>query len=519
MNPATETPGRIGLADELAAAASAWTIGDLLSLQVRAHRDRVAVADDLGGWTFGQLNDRTNRLSHLLRELGVERGDRVAMFSENRHEHLEVEFACAKLGAITCGINWRQADPELLHCITLTTPKVMIVSQRFRDTARRIPHGVPASIELDDEYEHALARANPEEPAHAAQPEDGLLILYTSGTTGLPKAALISHRAQIARMQIACIDFDLRPGDSYVAWSPMFHMSSSDQNLHTICMGGKAVLVDGADVSRIVELAYTEPQWWLMLLPGMVDRVVHAVQRRPERPAGVRLVGSSADMMPRALIGDTSIAFNTPFLNVFGSTETGLPPATKGRFPIGVVPESLAKEVCSMCDYRLVDTHNRDVPEGETGELLYRGPALFSGYWNNREANEAAFRDGWYHMGDMFARQPDGKLNFMDRVKYLIKSGGENIYPAEIERVLLADKRVDEAVVVRKPDDRWGEIPVAFVARNDDSLTAETIEALCGLELARYKRPKEVHFVAFEDFPRGTTGKIHRPEVEQWVRR
>jgi fatty-acyl-CoA synthase len=232
----------------------------------------------------------------------------------------------------------------------------------------------------------------------------------------------------------------------------------------------------------------------------------------------VRLVGSSADMMPRSMIRDTSVAFNAPFLNVFGSTETGLPPATKGVFAIGEVPVSLAKEVNSMCDFRLVDANDVDVADGEPGELAYRGPALFSGYWNNREANMAAFRNGWYHMGDMFARDPDGRINFMDRVKYLIKSGGENIYPAEIERILLSDKRVDDAVVVRKPDDKWGEIPVVFVARNDPTLTEEVIEAQCRAGLARYKRPKEVHFVAFEDFPRSTTGKIQRQEVEKWLR-
>ncbi|MBI3992760.1 MAG: AMP-binding protein [Candidatus Lambdaproteobacteria bacterium] len=519
MTSTRDAPGRIGLVDELSGTASALTIGDLLRLQTRARPAQCAVEDDSGRWTFAQLNERTNRLCHVLGELGIGRGDRVAMFSENRHEYLEVEFACAKLGAITCGINWRLADPELVHCITLTTPKIMLVSERYREVAARIPHGVPTTIQLDAEYERALAQADPAEPRGMAQPEDGLLILYTSGTTGLPKGALISQRAQVARMQIACIDFALRPGDSYVAWSPMFHMSASDQSLHTVCMGGKAVLVDGADIPRIVALAYAEPQWWLMLLPGMIDRVVHEVQRRSGPPKGVRLVGSSADMMPRTMIRDTSRAFNAPFLNVFGSTETGLPPASKGRFAVGVAPESLAKDVCSMCDYRLVDAHDVDVPEGEPGELVYRGPALFSGYWNNREANLAAFRNGWYHMGDMFARQPDGRINFMDRVKYLIKSGGENIYPAEIERVLLSDTRVDDAVVVRKPDDRWGEIPVAFVARNDESLTPQVIEEMCRAALARYKRPKEIHLVAFEDFPRNTTGKILRQEVEKWVKR
>ena len=147
-----------------------------------------------------------------------------------------------------------------------------------------------------------------------------------------------------------------------------------------------------------------------------------------------------------------------------------------------------------------------------------RGPTLFSGYWRADEVNAHDFRGGWFHMGDVFVRNPDGSLDFVDRVKYLIKSGGENVYPAEIERVLLADPRVDDAVVVRRPDPRWGEVPVAVVAPNDERLTADELYARCRRELAGYKQPKDIRFVAFADLPRSTTGKIQRHEVEAWLR-
>jgi acyl-CoA synthetase (AMP-forming)/AMP-acid ligase II len=144
-----------------------------------------------------------------------------------------------------------------------------------------------------------------------------------------------------------------------------------------------------------------------------------------------------------------------------------------------------------------------------------RGPTLFSGYWNAPATNATDFRGGWFHMGDMFVRHADGTIDFVDRVKYLIKSGGENIYPAEIEQVLLRDPRVADAVVVRHADPEWGEVPIAFVARRDDSVTEDDLIALCGAQLARYKRPKAVRFIALDEFPRSTTGKIQRHELER----
>jgi len=157
------------------------------------------------------------------------------------------------------------------------------------------------------------------------------------------------------------------------------------------------------------------------------------------------------------------------------------------------------------------------VPDGEPGELAIRAPTLFSGYWNNPKANSEDFRGGWFHMGDVFVRNPDGSLSFVDRRKYLIKSGGENIYPAEIERVLLTEPRVADAVVIRRSDARWGEVPVAYVVRKDETLTAQDLTTLCREHIAGYKVPKEVHFVTDEFLPRSTTGKIMRHELEKRV--
>ena len=203
------------------------------------------------------------------------------------------------------------------------------------------------------------------------------------------------------------------------------------------------------------------------------------------------------------------------YLNSFGSTETGLPPCSVMTMTAEELRKGkLSKRLSAMIDAILVDEDGNEVPDGTPGEMAVRGPTVFSGYWNAAATNEKDFRGGRFRMGDMFVRNADGTFDFVDRAKYMIKSGGENIYPAEIERVLLADARIRDAVVVRKKDDRWGEVPVAFVARKGEEIDEAGIEALCRAALAGYKRPKQVFFIAYEDLPRSTTGKIQRHELE-----
>ncbi len=516
MSEEKKTKGHQGLVYGPAARAAALTVGDLLVVQAGLKAETTAVVEGVHSLTYAAFNERVNRLANLLSGMGIGQGDRVAVLAENRTAYLELVFACAKLGAILCALNWRLADEELAHCIRLTDPSVAFVSGRHGAALERIGTGLEA-IDLDGDYEQRLATADPAEPSTVAEPEDGLLILFTSGTTGLPKGALISHRAELARMQVNCADFGLAQGDAFVAWPPMFHMASADQCISVLCMGGKVFMVDGFDVERIVELVAEEPLWWLVLMPGMVDQIIEALQQRGIEPKGLKQIGAMADLVPSHQIALVTELLQAPYMNTFGSTETGIPPLSAGRIPVGQVPERLSKSQNSLCAFRLVDGDDNDVAEGAPGELVFRGPTLFSGYWNAPEANEIDFRGGWFHLGDMFVRNPDGTCDFVDRVKYLIKSGGENIYPAEVERILLGDPRVDDAIVVRRKDEKWGEVPVAFVARNDENLTAEELLARCKESLAGYKRPKEIRFVPVEDLPRSTTGKIQRHEVEKWL--
>jgi len=499
------------------ARAGSFAIGDLLSVQARRNPEAVAVVDGARSYSHFLLNARANRLANALTAMGIVRGDRIAMLSENRAEYIEATYAAAKLGVILAALNWRLARNELSHCISLVGPKTVLVSARFAGALQEADWRGPA-IAIGDAYEALLARSADHEPSVAVDPEDGLLILYTSGTTGLPKGALISHRAELARMDLSRIDLGLVEGDGFIAWAPMFHMVSLEHALHVLGLGGKVFVVDGADSGRIAELVATEPQWWLVLIPGMIDPLLEEMKRRKIVAKGIRLIGALADLIPPQTLAEASRLLDAPYWNTFGSTETGMLPAAGTRFAIGEVPQDLSKAHNSLYLWRLVDADGRDVSRGEAGEIAIRGPTVFSGYWNADEANAQAFRGGWYHMGDMFLERPDGKLSFVDRSKYLIKSGGENIYPIEIERVLMADPAVVEAVVVRRPDPQWGEVPVAFVVCQGD-VTPDYLIQVCRRDLSTYKCPREIRLLKSQDeFPRSTSGKVQRQLVEQWLK-
>ena len=495
--------------------AAGLTIGELLAARTRLHPDRMAIIDGGRSFSFAAFNVRVNRLAAVLLGLGIGRADRVAILSENRAEYLELMFAAGKLGAIVCALNWRLADPELEYCIRLTSPRASFVSPAYAATATRLGDIIGEVVWLGDDYEQRLARARPDEPPIAAEAEDGHVIIYTSGTTGHPKGALISHRAQLARMHSSCVDFELAPGAVFVAWAPLFHMASADQSIHALCLGGKVIVIPGYDPDRILHAVETEHLWWLMMMPGTIEGIITSARRRRSVPRGIKLIGAMADLVPRYQLAEITTLLQAPYANTFGATETGIPPASSGRVAIGTAPDRLSKIPSSSCVFRLVDGDDRDVADGMPGELIIRGPTLFSGYWNAPETNRQDFRGGWFHMGDVFVRNTDGTIDFVDRVKYLIKSGGENIYPAEIEQVLLGDPRVADAVVVRCADPTWGEVPVAFVARREEGLTEDDLMALCRARLAGYKQPKAVHFIGVEELPRSTTGKIQRHELEK----
>jgi acyl-CoA synthetase (AMP-forming)/AMP-acid ligase II len=508
------------------------TVAGLFAARARVHPDRIALEDATRRHTYGELDGRTKRLASALAARGIRRGSRLALLSENRTEYLEVVLAAARLSAIVACQNWRLAPPELAHCLDLVEPQCVIVSPRYADrlaglgrgeAERAVVLGAPYETLLEEaggtgsRFERTAAREAdaPSTSVIKGDPEDPLLILYTSGTTGLPKGAVLSHRAEVARNLVVHAEFGIASDDTFVAWSPLYHMGAAECALGTLMSGGSVVIVDGFDRTRLAEIVANRQLGWLLLMPGMVASFAAELRARQVRPRSVRVCGVMADLVPPSEIAEITTLLGAPYANTFGATETGCPPCSSNLIPVGVTPTRLSKEQSPYCEVRLVNDQDEDVADGSPGELCIRGPTLFSGYWRADSVNRHDFRGGWFHMGDVFVRNPDGSLDFVDRVKYLIKSGGESIYPAEIERVLMQDARVAEAAVVRCADRKWGEVPVAFVARRDEALTADDLRARCRTQLAGYKQPKDIIFIALEAFPRSASGKVQRAELEK----
>ena len=501
-----------GQSSAQASAGTIATVGELFGACARLHARSIAIEYRDRHISYGELHDRVGRATAMLAAQGLQRGDRAALLSRNRPEYFEIELAAANLGVITACLNWRLSPRELSYCIDLVSPKLLIVEP---DLAGSIASEAGRTrIEIGAQYEQLMARQDGRIVPMTVQPEDGLVILYTSGTTGLPKGAVISHRAMIMRALVFTSELGIATSESFIAWAPLFHMASTDHGLATLLRGGTVVIIDGFQIEPMLRSISSHQIGWLVLIPGMVDALVDGMRTQRTTAMGVRVCGAMADLVPPHAIAAATELLQAPFLNSFGSTETGLPPATRSLIPIGEVPTRLSKRQNAFCEVKLVDADDNEVAQGAPGELAIRGGTVFSGYWQAHETNARDFRGGWFHMGDVFRRNEDGSLDFVDRVKYMIKTGGENVYPAEIERVLLSDKRITEVAVVRAPDTKWGEVPVAFVSSRDNSVTETELVELCRRDLAGYKRPRQFRFIEFSDFPRSTSGKVQRHELE-----
>lgn len=490
------------------------TVYSMFRSTAKWNADNLAIECGERSWTYGELLDLIDRLASVLRSEKVMAGDCIAILSENRAEYTMLQFACARIGAIASCLNSRLVVEELQYCIHLVEPQLIFVSSRFQSLLDQVVYPAAKQISMEGCLSLAASAELDQHPP-LLNSEQGLLLLNTSGTTGLPKAALISHRAEIARMTTLRMDLKIDPGDAFLAWSPMNHIGGTDHTISSLMMGSAVIITDGLDIDTMCSVIGRYKIGWLLLMPATIEPILRRLAETKTRVVGVKVVGCMADLIPAAQIAEVTTALNALFVNSFGSTETGLPPATGHLIPVGEVPTDLSKKISSLCEFRLVDEDDNDVQQGEVGEALLRGPTLFSGYWNAPEVNAEAFRDGWFRMGDLLKQTKSGGFEFVGRLKYLIKTGGENVYPAEIERVLLSDSRVEEATIVRKKDSRWGEIVVAFITRNTEALTDVEIEKMCRAKLASYKRPREIYFIPIDEFPRNGSGKIIRESLEK----
>lgn len=486
---------------------SGHTVHERFQARVALHPKRPALIQGSRVLDYAAVGKRVEALAAQLAADGVVRGERVAVLAENCLEYLLVQLAAAHLGAMVACLNYRLTAGELAGCLEQVEPRLLLHTEKFAELAK----SAGGSLRRASLPDYVATAGQDCTQAATGQPEDGLLIIFTSGTTGTPKAAVISQRAEVARMQVLQRDLGLDEDDAFIAWAPMFHMGGSEHSLSSLMYGASVVVIDGLDAAAIVEALVTRKVGWLLLVPATLEPVLEELRRRNQPVRGLKVVGCMADMVSRSMIEAICRATGAAFLNSFGSTETGLPPLSAGLLRAEQDTWDLGKRANSGCELML-----REATDG-VGEMLVRGPTLFSGYWREGGIDRSCLIDGAYPMGDLFRQRSDGLYEFAGRSKYLIKSGGENIYPAEIEGPLLADPRIEEAIVVRKPDERWGEVPVLFLATSDPSLAAAQVLAMLEPQLARYKLPREVRFVKAAELPRNTSGKVMREQLEKWA--
>jgi fatty-acyl-CoA synthase len=463
--------------------------------------------------TYGEMAARAGALAAGLSEQGVRQGDVVALLSYNCPEFLETIFAANHLGAIAMPINWRLAAPEVRYILEHAEAKVFVHDESLaglaEDAAKHLDV-VRACMPLDD-----LRRDHvPLEPVAAAG-DDVHRLMYTSGTTGRPKGVMITH-ANLAWKNLAhIVEFGFTSADLGLACGPLYHVGALDLTTTSLVAAGATTIVHRAfDAAAVVDELERSRVTTVWLAPAMVNAIMALPDVEQRDLSSVRVIINGGEKMPIPLIERIQRTFPSAwFADAYGLTETVSGDTFLDRDSIVTKLGSVGRP-CLHLELDVWDGEGRSVPAGEPGEIVLRGPKVFKGYWRDPQATEQAFAGGWFHTGDIGVRDDDGYLFIVDRLKDMIVSGGENIAGSEVERVLYEHRDVLEAAVVGRPDERWGEVPVAYVVlRPGATATADELVEHCRGQLAKFKVPKDVAFL--DALPRNPSGKILKRELRR----
>ncbi|MGD9754735.1 MAG: class I adenylate-forming enzyme family protein [Acidimicrobiia bacterium] len=462
-------------------------------------------------WSWAGFAGQVQRWVRVLGDqYGVGAGDRVAYLGHNHPGQLFVFFACARLGAALVPLNWRLTAAELGYQLADSEPVVVVVADRFREVVGSWPTlGVqpPEPVEAPEPTEVT----GPVAPTAPVEGRDGdpMLIVYTSGTTGRPKGAVLDQRALLATALNGLFAHDLTPADRVLTVLPMFHVGGlCIQTLPAVLAGAALRLHEVFDPGAWL----TDVERWQPTTSLLVPATMTALQRHPAWAqtdlSSLRGIMAGSSVVPEALIRPFHER-GVPVGQIYGATETG-PTALVLRFEHAMDRVGSCGRAAPHCDVRLVDDVGAEVAEGRAGEVVVRGPNVLRAYWRDAEATAAAFLPGgWFRTGDIGVRDAEGWWRIVDRSKDVVISGGENIYPAELEEVLADCPEVAEAAVVGRPDPRWGEVPVAVVVpKQPGSIDEAAVRALFEGRLARFKHPAAVVFV--DALPRNVMGKVQK---------
>ncbi|RZU31958.1 acyl-CoA synthetase [Blastococcus saxobsidens] len=473
--------------------------------------------------THGEFAHRVRRAASALDALGVRRGDRVAWFGANHPTALELLYACGQLGAIWVPVNARLTAPEAQYVLEHSGASLVVHGREHGTTSDVLRAELPevrAWVSAEPplaggaeslDWQQLLADAEPVLRDEAVALEDPCLIMYTSGTTGRPKGAVLTH----GNMTWSCINqilgFDFTPDERTLGLAPLFHIGGLNGTLNpTLLRGGCVVLVRGFDPPATLATIAEQRVTSFFAVPTMLD----ALSRQPDFGtldlSALRTIGAAGAPLPLPLL-HTWLDRGITVQQAYGMTESA-PAGTALDSADAVAKVGSAGKSQFFVDVRVVRPDGSECDPGEIGEVVLSGPNIMAGYWNAPEATAAAIVDGWYHSGDAGSTDEDGYLYIRDRYKDMIISGGENVYPAEIESALLELPEVVEAAVIGIPDEKWGEVGLAVVVPAPGSAEdPEAIRAALRRRLAGFKVPRHVEFV--DELPKTATGKIRKPDL------
>ncbi len=502
-------------------------IGDVLRRRARgADADRTALIFNEHRWSYRELDEAAVRLANGLRDLGIRRGDRVALLGRNSVEWVVAYFACAKAAAILVPVSYHFKGEELQHVLRDSGARVLVAATEFADlvaaerarvaTLEQVVWIGDAGAPSDATYAQLISRAADDEPDTGLRESDGHIILYTSGTTGFPKGALLSHRAHVLHAATWAMETRATRDDVYLCTYPLFHTGGTDCGILPPLYAGAAVVVlPRPDAELIVEAVERHRVTAFRAVPTVWKRLLARDDLERRDLSSLRRVIAGSDAMPPELIAEIKRRLpEVAYLQNYGLTEAGpvltflRPEDPPSRWGSNGMPHAQA-------EVRIVDEQDDPLPPGTVGEIVARSEHLMTAYWNLPERTAEALRGGWLHTGDLGYLDADGYLWITGRKKDVIISGSEHIYPIEVESVLRLHPAVEEVAVIGVPDPHWGESVVAVVVPAQGAEpTAEEIIAFVRSRLADYKRPRLVVFA--NDLPRtGPTRKVQKAALRE----